>query len=199
MTTWEKIPSLTNEQKNPLAVQELGVFCTAMKVGDIVLYQESRWKVSSHSRSFRTCQLVAFDGRKVEVPDDLDLTPEPELKVLFNPPEQWPFTASPVHSFSSGPIVDIVRGPASLLPLVDWVPSDFLRPGGSIFFNPALKLRLGEILVSVHRDGTRNRITITRTFGTIRSRRHRVNNPPKVKGPKTNLDRLLESDILDED
>jgi hypothetical protein len=163
-----------------------------MNVGDIVLYQGARWKVVSHEPSFRTCQLVQFNGTKVEVPDDED------LKVLFNPAKSWPFVAGPVHA-RSGPLIGVLRGALSLGPLVDWVPSDFLRPGGSIFFNPELRLRQGEILVGLHKDGTRSRISITKAFGTVRLRKHRVANPLKAKGPKSSFDRLMSDDLFNED
>ncbi len=164
-----------------------------VKIGDIVLYQEARWKVASHSPTFRTCQLVRFDGTKVEVADD-----EKDLRVLFNPAQDWPFVAGPVHS-RAGPLVSVSRGAMSLGPLVDWVPSDFLRPGGSIFFNPELRLRQGEILVGIHRDGTRSRISITQAFGTVQRRKHRVANPLKVKPPRSSFDRLMDDDLLNED
>lgn len=167
---------------------------TGPKIGDIVLYQEARWKVANHSTSFRTCQLIRFDGEKTEIPDD-----EQSLTVLFNPAESWPFVAGPVHA-RSGPVVSVQRGQASLAPLVDWVPSDFLRPGGSIFFNPALRLRHGEILVGIHQDGTRSRISITKTFGTIKRRQHLKAHPPKVPSPRSSFDRLMnDDDIFNED
>jgi hypothetical protein len=166
-----------------------------MKVGDIVLYQEIRWKVTQHSPSFRTCQLVAFDGRKSEVPDDLDKSTD--LKVLFNPPEQWPFIIC--GTVRGGPLRSVARGNVGLSPLEDWVPSDFLRANGAIFFSPQLRLRVGEILVGVHQDGTRSRLTVTRTFGTINRRKKLAKDPGKVRGPLSATDRLLGSSLLDED
>lgn len=164
------------------------------KIGDIVLYRDARWKVSSHSTSFRTCQLVQFSGEKLEVADD-----DPALEVLFHPATSWPFVAGPVHA-RSGPLVSVKRGEIGLAPLVDWVPSDFLRPGGSVFFNPSLRLRNGEILVGIHANGARSRITITKAFGTVRTRQHRKANPPKLSGPRSSFDRLMnDDDIFNED
>jgi len=168
-----------------------------MKVGDIVLYQEARWKVIGHSDSFRTCQLVAFDNRKLEVPDDLELGDTPELRVLYHPPAQWPFAIC--GTTRGGPLKSVARGNVGLSPMEDWVPSDFLRANGAIFFNPKLRLRVGEILVGVHQDDTRSRITITKAFGTLNRRKARAQDPVKVRGPLSSLDRLLNSDILDED
>jgi len=163
-----------------------------LKIGDIVLYREARWKVVSQSPSFRTCVLARFDGTKDEVADDLDVTGE-ELKVLFNPADTWPFVACHVHA-KAGPLVDVQRGPMSLSPLVDWVPSDFLRPGGSVFFNPTLRLRQGEVLVGVHQNGTRSRISITKAFGTVTRRKQRAANPEKTRGPRSSFERLLDDD-----
>lgn len=170
-----------------------------MQIGDIVLYSEKRWKVLSTSGAFRTCQLASFDGSKAEVPDDLDQRSDgpPQLKVLYNPAVSWPFTAIPLRA-KAGPITSVFRGSVSLGPLVDWVPSDFLRPGGTIFFNPALKLRTGEILAVVHQDQSRSRISITPNFGTIQARKHRADNPIKVQGPKNSFELLSEDPFGDE-
>lgn len=168
-----------------------------MKVGDIVLFQEARWRVVGRSESFRTCQLVAFDGRKQEVPDDLEIGEAPELRVLYHPAEQWPFAMC--NATRGGPLKSVARGNVGLSPMEDWVPSDFLRANGAIFFNPKLRLRVGEILVGVHQDSSRSRITITKAFGTMHRRKVRAKDPAKVRGPLSSLDRLLGSDILDED
>lgn len=168
-----------------------------MKIGDVVFHRDARWKVLSHSTSFRTCVLMRFNGEKIEVPDDLDKTQE--LKVLFNPADAWPFVAVSGRP-KSGPLVSVLRNAAALAPLTDWVPSDFVRPGGAVFFNPELRLRQGEVLVGVHQDGARIRIAITGAFGTVRNRLRRRDNPVKVKGPRTSHEQLLSGeDIFDED
>jgi hypothetical protein len=166
-----------------------------MKVGDIVLYQETRWKVVGHSTSFRTVQLVAFDGRKNEIPDDLDQSPE--LRVLYHPPTQWPFAVC--SATRGGPLRSMARGNVGLSPMEDWVPSDFLRANGAVFFNPSLRLRHGEVLVGVHQDGTRSRIAVTKSFGTVQRRTKLARDPAKVRGPLSSIDRLLNSSLLDED
>lgn len=168
-----------------------------MKVGDIVLYNEARWKVLSLSTSFRTCALADFAGTKLEVPDDLETGEKPLLRVLYNPPEQWPFVVC--SAMRGGPVRGITRGAVGLSPMEDWVPSDFLRPNGAIFFNPRLRLRVGEILTAVHQDGLRSRLTVTKSFGTIQRRQARALEPAKVRGPLSATDRLLNSSILDED
>lgn len=169
-----------------------------MKVGDIVLYSKTRWKVVSCSANYHTCQLASFEGGKEEVADDADTGEKPSIQVLFNPAESWPFVAAPVHA-RAGPLTGVNRGTLGLRPLVDWVPSDFLRPGGSIFFNPELRLRQGEVLVGIHQGGVRSRIAISNAFGTSARRRHLAANPPKVKGPPSSYERLMGSDIFEED
>jgi hypothetical protein len=168
-----------------------------MKVGDIVLYNEARWKVISHSTSFRTCQLADFVGTKLEVPDDLETGENPRLHVLYNPAEQWPFVVC--SASRGGPLRGVTRGGVGLSPMEDWIPSDFLRPNGAIFFNPKLRLRVGEILTAVHLEGLRTRLTVTKTFGTITRRKGRAREPARVQGPLSSLDRLLGPGILDED
>jgi hypothetical protein len=168
-----------------------------MKVGDIVLYNDARWKVYGHSTSFRTCQIADFAGAKLEVPDDLEAGENPPLKVLYNPAEQWPFVIC--SSTRGGPIRGITRGDMGLSPMEDWVPSDFLRSNGAIFFNPRLRLRVGEILTAVHQEGLRTRLTVTKSFGTIKRRKTRALDPVKVRGPLSATDRLLNHSILDED
>lgn len=168
-----------------------------MKVGDIVLYNETRWKVLSHSVSFRTCQLASLAGTKSEVPDDLETGEDPPLRVLSNPAEQWPFVIC--SATRGGPVKGVTRGDVGLSPMEDWVPSDFVRPSGAIFFNPRLRLRVGEILTAVHAEGLRTRLTVTKTFGTLARRQVRAKEPVRVQGPRSSIDRLLGPSILDED
>jgi hypothetical protein len=166
-----------------------------MKIGDVVLYENRRWKIVSHNRDFRTSVIADFDGNKIEVPDDLD---QGELlSVLFNPSESWPFTSVPVKA-KAGPLRRVTRGDLALRPMADWIPSDFLRPGGAIFFNPVLRLRTGEILVATHQDGTLSRITITKGFGTVRRKvaRAEKKNAPKPQQMSV-YDRLMAGDIFD--
>jgi len=54
--------------------------------------------------------------------------------------------------------------------MVEWVPSDILRSGGSIFVNPALRLRTGEVLSAVYADGSLGRVNVKTTFGTVQHR-----------------------------
>lgn len=166
-----------------------------LKISDIVLYQDTRWKVVTHAKDLRICGLVSFDGAKMEVPDDAGI--EQGLRHLFNPVLEWPFLIS--KTTRGGPFKYITRGGLSLISMLDWVPGDFIKSDGALYFNPRLQIRVSEVLVGVHRDNTRTRLTVTRNFGTIDRRKARVLNPPKVRGPQSALDRLMTSSVFDEE
>lgn len=167
-----------------------------MNIGDVVLYQESRWKVIAFVPGLRVYTLANAQG-KVEAPDDAEALED--LKVLFNPGQDWPFVTVPVLS-KGGPIVKILRGETELEFMVDWVPSDFVRAGGSIFFSPGLHLRQGEVLSGIHQLGdVRSRIAILPSFGSAKTRKRRAQKPQKVAAPKTTLDRLMDTSPFDDE
>lgn len=161
-----------------------------MKIGDLVEQQGKRWKVTKHFRSRRMCELRAWDGSTQEVPDDHDES------VLCHPPTDWPFVPLSVRP-SSGPIVRVAREGSDLVPLVDWVPSAFLRAGGSIFFNPDLRLRPSEVLVAVFQRGDTVRINITRAFGTVQRRRVKANPQPPRR--RSAFERIMGEDLFGDD
>jgi len=164
-----------------------------MKIGDILFYQDRYWKLETSNREFRTCQLVSFDGTKQEVADDLDENNSTVL-IVCNPAEQWPFCSIAIK-VKAGPLRGITRAGTVLTPMVDWIPSDFQRPGGAIFFNPRLRLKVGEILVATHQDGSFSRITITPGFGTLKRKAARA----KAKEPKPQqsvYDQLMDDSLF---
>lgn len=171
-----------------------------MKTGDVVRYQNCRWRVQTHSQELRLCTLVNFNGDKTEVPDDLDQGLE--LKVLYNP-ETWPFVSIPVKS-TFGRITGVSRSrliqgeteTVHLEPLIDWLPGDFLKAGGSIHFNPRLQLKHGEVLVALHESGKLQRIAITKSFGTMKTKVKRAEKP---EPPADNYKRILVDDVFGED
>jgi len=167
-----------------------------MKIGDVVLYQSQYWKLVTCNSEYRTCMAMDFDGNKVEIPDDYDESGQ--LVVMYNPSASWPFTSVP-DKLKAGPLRRVTRGTTLLRPMVDWMPSDFLRSGGAIFFNPALRLSTGEILVATHQSGALSRITITKGFGTVRrkvARAEKKSAPPKT--PLSVYDRLMAGDIFED-
>lgn len=172
-----------------------------MKVGDVVRYDHQCWRVASHAREFRTCILCNFDGLKVEIPDDLSSV---ELRVLYNP-ITWPFVSLPVRPY--GRLMSISRSTISALgdgssittvltPMEEWIPSDFLKSGGSVFFNPRLKLRPGEILVATYENQKTQRIAIPRNFVPMSARKKKAE---KKAAPLDNYQRILGDDVFGED
>lgn len=173
-----------------------------MKLGDVVFYEGERWKVTKHHREYRVCELTQWSLEKAEVPDDLDTNPEegrPLASVLFNPTTDWPFVTVKIRSEGSGPVRLVQRASEQLAPFYDWVPGDLYRPGGAIFLNPDLRLRTGEVLVAGHRNGSRSRIELGPTFGTIARRKARAASPPRRPGPKNRYDRILGTDPFGDD
>lgn len=141
-----------------------------MKIGDIVECDGQRWRVYKEDKHVKTLTLLRWGGATEEVATD-----DPRLKFACDP-SQWPFVTARVN-LRAGPLVDVILSrrnrPRSLIPYVDWVPSDQSRAGGALFLGPHLRLRLGEILVAVHSNGPRVRLSITKEFGTMTSRRNR--------------------------
>jgi hypothetical protein len=141
-----------------------------MKIGDIVECEGQRWRVYKEDKHVKTVTLLRWGGAIEEVALD-----DPRVTFVCDP-GKWPFVTAKVN-LRAGPLTEVIlaRGarPRSLRPFMDWVPSDHSRAGGSIFLSPQLKLKLGEVLVGVHTNGTRVRLPITREFGTMTSRKNR--------------------------
>jgi len=163
-----------------------------MEPGDIVSYEGERWKVLSRDREFRICVLSNWEGRQVEVADDLDKRPGSGL-VLVHQPSTWPFLTVK-GTTKGGRIVGVHRMGLKLEPLEDWVPSGILSTGGSLFFNPALGLRLGEVMTVMYERGSASRITVTRSFGTAKHRKRRAEKPWKPRQRASAIDRLMGDD-----
>lgn len=143
-----------------------------MELGDLVEYGSERWIVASRNALARTVLLSRGPGQPTpEVASD-----DPSVKVITNPATNWPFLPcqfKPKHGAVKQ--IFITRGGQTfeLELLIDWVPSNFQRPGGPIFFNPDLNLRNGQVLVAVHTDESRSRLSVTRAFGSVQTRQTR--------------------------
>lgn len=150
-----------------------------MTLGDIVEYGGHRWRVYKLDRSVRTVALIRWGGLTEEVADD-----DPGIVVMGNPID-WPVVTAPLKP-NAGPVVklSIARGGQlrGLRPLVDWLPSDLMRAGGSIFINPDFKLALGEILIAEYKNGTASRIAITKRYGSVAQRKVVRSGVRKKKG-----------------
>lgn len=145
-----------------------------MIVGDLVAHQGERWVVVRIDAHVRMALLVNQAVRRLEVPDTLDKDEPESLQVIANPPATWPLVAFPTKRLT-GPVTKIAIPNAAarerdLETWVDWVPADPVREGGTIYFNPELRLRHGEVLIATFKNGMRGRITIPRNFGTVAQR-----------------------------
>lgn len=163
-----------------------------MKRGDLVLYENQHYIVSYlDAHRLHVARLLGVKGT-VEVPHDLDKDPE-KLRVLCNPPEDWPFITAPEKP-RWGPIVDLFvvsqQSRTPIKPFQDWIVTEPLRCGGSIFLRPDL-LRLGDMVQVSYSKGMVN-VTVPPSFGTIAMRKARAEKKPKQEA--TPFDRLLSDD-----
>jgi hypothetical protein len=158
-----------------------------MRPGDLIDYEGARYYVLRLDSGTRLAILLGRDGGMREVPDTLDQD-EPETCKLFAHPPDWPMVACPSKKLTTGPLIKVAvpAGLASrgreLRPWEDWMQADPLRAGGPLFFNPALGLRPGEVLIGTFRNGSLGRITIPNGFGTVAERVARAQAPgPEAK------------------
>lgn len=156
-----------------------------MNLGTLVLFEGRRWRVYKVDRHVKTVTLIRWGGALEEIADD-----DPGATVVADPSE-WPVVTARVRP-NAGPLVtlSLTRGTRlrKLEPLVDWVPSDMARAGGSIFINPELKLRTGEILIAEYKSGAVSRIVITKRYGTMAERKQRASGTPEKRGLMEYLD-----------
>lgn len=154
-----------------------------MDIGLLVQYDGHRWQVYKTSSQTRTATLIrpllhgGAETVQVEVADD-----DPQAKVICDP-RKWPFVTAPRRPASTGTVVSLKltrKGKSrELVPLEEWVPSDIKRPGGGLFLNPTLQLRLGETLLVGYADKSASVVSITRGFGTAQQRTQPKSKPPE--------------------
>lgn len=156
-----------------------------MNLGTLVSFEGHRWRVYKVDRHVKTVTLIRWGGVFEEIADD-----NPGVSVVADPSE-WPVVTARVRP-NAGPLakLSLTRGtrPRPLEPLVDWVPSDMGRAGGSIFINPGLKLRTGEVLIAEYKSGAVSRIVITKRYGTMAERKQRASGAPVKRGLMEFLD-----------
>jgi hypothetical protein len=156
-----------------------------MDLGALVKYGGHRWRVYKQDKNVRTVTLIRWGGDLEEIADD-----DPGAQVMANPSD-WPVITARVKP-SAGPLVklSLTRGARSrcLEPLVEWVPSDMARAGGSIFMTPALKLKVGEVLIAQYKNGSASRIVITKRYGSMAERKVRASGVSEKRGLMDYLD-----------
>lgn len=164
-----------------------------MKRGDLVLYKGSHWIVQVYDpRRLRIAQLLKADGEATEVPFDQ------EVEVVGNPAAEWPFVTVPEKPlWGKVTTVSLVRM-TGLIPITlfsDYLFSDPLRSGGSLFLRPGLGLRVGDILqVAYEKADRRTNVPIVPSFGTVAARQARAASAKLVQRPTTAIERLLDDD-----
>ena len=161
-----------------------------MKIGDVVRHEGRLWKVSGHNQEFGVFVLIDSEAARTEVASD-------DCLEVVHSTSDWPFVALPTKAFRYGRVVRVLRNGVALRPLVDWAPSDMLRAGGSLFFNPDLSLKPGETLVAHYEKGRPGKVPITKAFGSIQQRKNRK--PWKPAEPVTVYDRLSGIDLFDDE
>lgn len=168
-----------------------------MKLGDLVSHDNAFWIVTRYDpKRTRTATLLNSEGLSQEIAHD-----EP-VEVIANPSLDWPFVAAPVKPML-GPIkmLSWPKPGVEILPLVlyrDWLPSDPIRAGGSIFLNPSLGLRIGDFLLAAHVSGKLSRVDIPNNFGTVHQKLARKADKPKAVD-RTAYTRLLDDDPFEDD
>lgn len=167
-----------------------------MEIGDIVLYQERRWRVHRYDKMTRTVFLLDQNGKETELADRLDKTDPDTVKFLANPGKTWKVLTAPVKN-NAGPFVRlIIPGPLGrreheLVPWKDWIPSDPFRDGGSVFIRPGAKVQPYAIAIFTHRNGSTVRVTIPANFTTVAQKRAP---PPPPPPPPTRFTMMDEED-----
>lgn len=174
-----------------------------MRVGDLFDRDGVRW-YAAHQDLDR-CLMTLYSTVNVErvVADDADAK-DPSLVLVAHPPTEWCLIAGPRKRVVAGPYVLVVvpgfpgRAPDRVLePLRDWVQSEPHRTGGSLFINPAVQLRYGDVLLATHRGGAAVRLTISKHYGTI-AQRIEATKPP-ISAPLVNrFNRVLGGEDEDE-
>jgi hypothetical protein len=142
-----------------------------VNIGDLIEYRGSLWIAERHNRETRTRQLVR-QLEQVWVPDDLDKTDPEECKVRCNIPDSWPFV--PVKGNKGWALK--IHVPTRKLDLKwgDWVQ----RTPTTVFLNPELRLRQGEVLVVTCAYGSPTKVNIRPTYGTVKERQAKAAPPP---------------------
>lgn len=167
-----------------------------MLVGDLVFWGHLPWLVRRIDREQGLAEVLSCRGDIETIPWRLERAHPDQCRVLCHPGTDWCVVATPVRA-GRGPVVRVVvaqlEGNLELVPFRDWVSSDPTREGGPVFFRPTLGLRFGDTLLLYYRDtNTPTRVTVPRTYGTVRHRRARSIRKQVV--PKTRYHLLDEDD-----
>ncbi len=192
-----------------------------IRLGDLVDLHGKRWLVRKLERLTRSVILMDVTGGIDTIENNLDETSPTTCTVVASPMHDWPYVAVP-GSRRLGkiqeirrPSLQLQRGYTVLVPFEDWLVADALQIGGAIFFNPALNLRYGDVLVGVYQKGT-TRIAIPKQFMPLTQRVAEVEAaraaaaapeeepeipelPAELRPPMTAYDHLMEDNYDDDE
>jgi len=154
-----------------------------LNVGLVIDYKATPHKVVAFDSETRTLSLQKWGGSVEKVNEG-----NPGLKnpVLVS---QWPFLNAPKRNYRAVKLTRCVqRRIVELIPFKEWSPTDVFCSGGPIFLNPALKLKLGEVLVLHYKNGPPTCLRINRNFASVFQRKARQK--AKTEKPKGLFDFL---------
>lgn len=150
-----------------------------MKAGDLVQLDGGRCLVLRLNAQTRMASLVTQDGRKIEIPDTLDVDSPDRMQILVHPPTEWAMIAAPTKR-GTGPVVRVVVPPRprsgirELAPWIEWIAADPVREGGPLYFSPTVGLGKGDTLIATFRSGYVARITVPMKYGTVADRKSKT-------------------------
>ena len=129
-------------------------------------------------------------GQKIEVPFDADQ--QGLVKVVANPPAEWPFLMVRDNPKGSA-IIRVTRFSGTvgkeLRPYYDWSLSDPSRAGGALFLSPNLRIKPAETLLVGWKVGPDTLVKVPLNFNTVANRVARQ--VGRETEPTTVYDRLL--------
>jgi len=142
----------------------------------LIRYGGTYWRITKTTANSGVLQ--SWEGSTVSVNHDHeDLGPEFDIKT-------WPYAMSQKTSSKRRirKLVRTVQGKfEELVPYLDWAPANYLQNQGPIFFNPNLKLKLGEVLVLHYDCGSTSRVTIPVVFKTALQHKKAIEDKEKAK------------------
>lgn len=156
----------------------------AISTSDLVSYQDRVWTVTKVDPYLRVAVLYSHTGSKAEAPLE-------DVLVVASPSTDWYLLLTPIRP-KAGRIVDLkipsLRGQASyLIPWFDWVPSDPMRAGGSVYLRE--KHRPGTTILVTYGDGTQSKVVVKK-LSTVAEIREKAE-PKQQETLESKYDRLL--------
>lgn len=160
---------------------------TAFSTSDLVIYQDETWTITKVDAYLRVAVLFSCEGVKCEAPLE-------DIRPIAHPSTDWYLLTAPIKPLA-GRLVEMKvpglpgRKDKYLIPWLDWVPSDPMRAGGSIYLRS--KLPPGTTLILKHANGALSKVVVKK-LSTVEQMREKAN--PKKEEPRSRYDRLLDDE-----